>query len=210
MTAAVRAAGSVRLSGDVARWMYDTRDGESVEISTGYVHQTAQRSGEPADVVSLGGSLYVKVALTELLRHVGVSDSVFRSYQPLDGQWVRMPANSYNFPGVSGTSLDSLADQLVEMLSGAANPVVETVSTDTVQGRPVVIVTSKSGTRCTIAAEGPPLPLLIDFVPVPRKLYKAQPKPPLQERTQFTQWGSVTPMHVPPFKYDLSRSDLRL
>lgn len=151
---ALEEAGSARVTGSLEE------DGSAQELDLQVQGEDAQGSltteGVTVELVYTGGAAYV-LAPADFWTSFGMP-AEFASR--LDGQWVLMPEEAAGSFGA--LTLPGLVD---ELRSSAGDQATGTVSSDELDGEPVVVVTRDDGSTLTVADdEDAPYPLLIEDV----------------------------------------------
>jgi hypothetical protein len=151
---AADAAGALEKAGAVHLTGTGTSNGAAMKLDLhlqgGDATGTISEGGNSIKLVGTGGKLYVQ-ASSGFWTQAGIPDSAAGG---LAGKWVIVPSSAA--AQVLPFTLSSLADELRHP-SGAT--VKDAVSTSTLNGQKVVVVTQTDGSVLDVAATGTPYPL---------------------------------------------------
>jgi hypothetical protein len=147
---ALEKAGAAHLTGS------GTQGGKPMKLDVHVVGADASgtltMNGAKVDLVNVGGKLYVR-ASGDFWTQNGVPASAISL---LDGKWVIVPGQAAG--ELDQFSLKGLADELRNPSNGT---IKEDVTTGTVDGQKVVVVTESDGSTLDVAATGKPYPLRV-------------------------------------------------
>jgi hypothetical protein len=146
---ALEQAGAAHLKGNV------TEQGQSGDVDLQLqgtdVSGTITLGGQKVQLISTGGKIYAK-APAAFWSSFGAPESIAGQ---LDGQWVIVPGEAAS--SFDTFTLKGLADSLRTPTGGTT--INDPVSTATVDGQKVVVVTQSDGSTLDVASSGQPYPL---------------------------------------------------